>query len=143
MNRQELRNQEYISTEKFLRDYCGIENQTLIDMLSQLSHRDLKELCDELYKIKLVSVPFSTLTKSELSSGEILLVEDAYHQAAPYKNPSKEEIILDPLTYEPIDRTLDLNDYIDYFDTYLTLEEDMVSDNAGFSITKSKKGRQK
>ena len=92
MNRREIQRQQYISMKKFLRDYCHLENEYLIEMLSNLSHKELKEVCNELYKLELMTLPFDVVSVDEVKRGEVLFVNDVFYNPAPYKNPNKTDL---------------------------------------------------
>ena len=92
MNKKEIQKQQYISMKKFLRDYCHLENEHLIEMLSSLSHKELKEVCNELYKLELMTLPFNIVSTEEVKRGDVLFVNDAFYNPAPYKNPRKKEL---------------------------------------------------
>ena len=86
MNKKDLKNESCITVEKLLRNYYLVDNEIVIDLLSSLSHKELKMVGKD-YGIKLVSVPFDSLERAALMDGEILLVVDTFNNLAPYKNP--------------------------------------------------------
>ena len=54
----------------------------------KLSHCELKEVA-LIYGVRLAKIPFEKLTKDMIARGDILLVEDAYGNKAPYINPMR------------------------------------------------------
>lgn len=93
MNKKIIRNQSHISMDKFLRDYCYIGNEYLIEVISSLSHREMKRVCMEAYDIKLVTLPFELVTSEDVKRGDVVLVIDTFNNCAPYKNPKKIDLL--------------------------------------------------
>lgn len=79
----------YLSTQKFLRDYCCIENNEIILKLTKLSHRNLRKVCLDMFKLRLVTLPFKAIQDEDVNNGNIILVKDVYNNLAPYINPQK------------------------------------------------------
>lgn len=143
MNKKEIKKQNHISMEIFLRNYCGIQNEELINTLSVLSHKDLKEVCRQVYGIELYSIAFENVNKENLNCGDILLVYDVYHASAPYINPLKkkeQEIACKPLVRQTINNTLDSEEIIDIIEENMTIPDVDISTIGSFTLTK-KKGR--
>ena len=44
MNKKEVNKAKKITMEKFLREYCGFDNEIVIEALTMLSHKELKEV---------------------------------------------------------------------------------------------------
>ena len=133
MNKKLVKQQQSISMEKFLRNYCHLENDYLIDMLSALSHKELKEMCREIYKLKLMTLPFEEVSTEDINSGEVLFVSDAFYNPAPYKNPLKEnvrEIFSQPVNKE---RTKDLENEEKYEDIIDAIEDNFGNENVDIS----------
>ena len=124
MTRKEIRNTSSISMAHFLKEYLDIENDNLLTQLLRLSHFDLKEVA-KVYGIKLKKISFDDLTKDMIARGEILLVEDAFGNPAPYVNPMR-------LLEDEYETTLD-ESYVSY-EVY-----DLEGDDKGDKY----KGRQK
>ena len=99
MNKKDIKKQEHVSMGKFLKDYVGIENENVLNWLSGLTHREIKEICDEIYLLDLTRISFESVTKEEVERGEILLVIDKDNNPAPYTNPIQDEfdIIMDEI----------------------------------------------
>ena len=91
MNKKELKKQEYVSMEKFLKNYVGIENEKVLNWLSDLTHREIKEICDDIYSLDLTRISFDSVTKEDLERGEVILVMDKENNPAPYTNPFQNE----------------------------------------------------
>ena len=87
MKKKELKKQEHISMEKFLRHYLKINNDCLIKDLKKLSHQDLKEVYENLYGIELICAPFENVNLEDLLCGKIILVSDKKGCLSPYINP--------------------------------------------------------
>lgn len=131
--------------EKFLRTYCHIESETLIDMLSSLSHRELKDVLRELYKIKLSTLPFELVSPEALNNGEILMVDDAIGNPAPYRNPARidekqffEDIIAHQKPTINRENEEDYENIVDTIEEYLTIENIDITCLAPFNIPKTK-----
>ncbi|MCI9084610.1 MAG: hypothetical protein HFH46_03255 [Bacilli bacterium] len=143
MNKKVIKKQNHITMELFLRNYCGVQNEALVSQLSELSHRDLKEVCRQIYGIDLLSVSFESLSKEDLNCGNILLVYDAYHASAPYINPLKkkeQEIVNKPVSRVIQDDTLDSDEIIDIIEENMTIPDVDISSIGSFTLTK-KRGR--
>lgn len=87
MDKKTIKKQHYITMEKFLRDYVGIQSEKALDVLINLNHRELKEMCEILCTINLKCIPFEDVTTEDLKRGEVILVADKNHNPAPYTNP--------------------------------------------------------
>lgn len=87
MDKKTIKKQHHIPMEKFLRDYVGIENEMILDILVNLNHRELKEMCEILCTVNLTCISFEDVTKEDLNRGEIILVTDKDCNPAPYTNP--------------------------------------------------------
>ena len=121
MNKKQIRKSRKTDMRHFLRNYYGIDNEKLILKLCNLSHKDLKIIAS-LYGINLVRTKFELVTVEEVLMGNIVLVDDAFGNPAPYVNPN---------------RILSCNcDYEDEFD--LSCVGENVQD-----VELDKKGRQK
>lgn len=92
MNKKSLEKQDKITMETFLRSCLQIDNDQVIDALSRLTHKDFKRVCREIYKLYVCSIPFEAVQREDLYEGNIVLVYDAHHNFAPYKNPSQKSI---------------------------------------------------
>ncbi len=86
MDKKDLKNQKFISVAKFLRDYYELDAHT-ISTVENLSHKELKEVCRDVYGINLSSLPFDTVTQENINCGDVILVNDTKMHPAPYKNP--------------------------------------------------------
>ena len=120
MNRKELKKEPHISMEKFLRYYLGIESDSVIDLLSNLHHGELKDVYKQLYRINLRSVGFDDISKEDIETGGVLLVSDRSSHLAPYTNPLYTDF--DLLMQNPMhvflkqDNTITYDEYIDTLD---------------------------
>lgn len=88
MTKKEIKKISSISMAYFLKTYLDIENEGLLTKLIKLSHFELKEVTKE-YGVRLSKISFDDLTKDMIARGEILLVEDAFGNMAPYINPMR------------------------------------------------------
>ena len=143
MDKKTLKKQKHITMETFLRYYCNVEDEAIIESLSGLSHKELKAVCKHIYGIDLLSVPFEIVTKLDLNSGNILLVHDNYNNPAPYINPSKKReqtIINEQVRRVMPDDSLDLEEIIDIIEENWTIPDVDISTIGSFTLTK-KKGR--
>lgn len=143
MNKKLIKKQNHISMELFLRNYCNFQNEELINQLSELSHKEIKEVCRQVYGIELLSVSFESISKEDLNCGNILLVYDAYHASAPYINPLKkkeQEIVYEPVSRVRLDETLDAEEIIDIIEENWTIPDVDISTIGSFTLTK-KRGR--
>lgn len=95
----------YLSTQKFLRDYCCIENNEIIFRLTRLSHKNLRKICLDMFKLRLVTLPFKAIQDEDVNNGNIILVKDVYNNIAPYINPQK------VIANEEIYHNLDIFDF--------------------------------
>ena len=86
MNKKEVRNCYKMNLRHFLINYCGIDNDSLVTDLCNLSHKELKQVAS-LYGIYLKNVSFEDVYFDQLATGEILMVNDVYNNPAPYVNP--------------------------------------------------------
>ncbi len=98
MKKLNLKDIEVISMHKFLENYCGIYNETLLNKLCIRTHRELKELKEDF--LPLITVSFGSVTEEELITGDIIYVLDRNNNVAPYKNPLRKS--LDDLFEEDI-----------------------------------------
>lgn len=89
MTKKEIRKTPSISMAYFLKTYIDITNENLLTKLLELSHCELKEIAN-IYGVRLSKIPFEKLTKDMIARGDILLVEDAFGNKAPYINPMRE-----------------------------------------------------
>ena len=118
MNKKLVKQQGHIPMERFLRDYVRVENEIVIDILSSLSHHNLKLVCEEEYGIRVSRLPFEAVCTEDIQYGDVLLVYDCNRNSAPYKNPMKSEVE-DLLNDQPIftgpfyDPRLTRDEYID------------------------------
>ncbi len=138
MNKKEVNKAKKITMEKFLREYCGFDNEIVIEALTMLSHKELKEVCKKVYEFRLCSLPFECVTENELGSGEILFVSDAFNNPAPYKNPVKkhEQDVLRTrsATTQIDDQCLSYEEIIDALDEFWDIEDVDVSSIGSFDI---------
>ncbi len=148
MNRKQIQRQNHISMEKFLKTYCHIENENLIDMLSNLSHHELKEVLKELYKIKLSTLPFDLVSPEKINTGEVLMVTDIAGNSAPYINPTRinerqtfADIIDSQEGSKTRDDGMEYEEIVDAIEEYLTDENTDISSLAPFDIPKTKQFR--
>lgn len=116
MNKKSLKKQSHISMDKFLRNYCYISNEYLIDKLSSLPHKELKRVCREVYNLRLTTLPFELVSSEEVKCGDVVFVEDAFNNYAPYQNPSKidaYEIMSENPKPKPISYEMNFDEMID------------------------------
>ena len=88
MTKKEIRKISSITMAHFLKTYLDVTNEILLNKLAELSHCELKEVA-KIYGVRLCKIPFDTLTKDMIARGDILLVEDAFGNKAPYINPMR------------------------------------------------------
>ena len=157
MNKKALKKENNITMERFLRSYLKIDNEYIIDSLSRLTHRELKTVCREIYKLYIISIPFEEVELEDLYEGSIILVSDIHGNIAPYKNPNQKSI---KDIHEEIDNyhvpknyyfqkrqqmqeeTRKLEDYeetIDLIEENLTIEDVNISNIGPFTIVKRKR----
>lgn len=105
MNKKQIKSQQSISMGKFLRLYCQIDNEVVINMLSSLSHKELKKVCNDAYNIELQTLAFEDVEQEDVSIGEIIFVSDNSGNLAPYKNP-----------YIPYEKYLEKNNILIAYD---------------------------
>lgn len=145
MNKKAIKGQHSISIEKFLRLYCQIDNESIIETLSLLSHKELKKICREVYGINLYTLPFETVEQEDISIGDVILVNDRYGNLAPYKNPYKslDELLPTPSYTLTVDHSLDYDEILDIIENNLTIEDVDISKIGSFSLPSKiyKKGR--
>ena len=122
-----------ISMERFLSNYYGVTDLKMLLFLSSLTHSDLKE--DEL--IKTTCVPFDSILKMDIYTGEVILVRDTNGNIAPYKNPlrygyiqeKKEELVEEKIVKK---EKVKKEKYIDLtklsYSTLLKLKEEHEAD---------------
>lgn len=101
MKKLNLKDINVISMHKFLENYCGIYNETLLNKLCSRTHRELKLL--RIDYLPLRAVPFSEVAEEDLIVGNILYVLDRNNHVAPYRNPLRES--LDDIFDETKDKT--------------------------------------
>ncbi|MCI9110649.1 MAG: hypothetical protein HFH47_02410 [Bacilli bacterium] len=89
MNKKQIKSQINITVGKFLRLYYEIDSEPVIEMLSHLSHKELKKMCKDAYGLDLQTLPFSHIEQEDINTGDIILVSDCFGNLAPYKNPYK------------------------------------------------------
>ena len=141
MNKKSIQNQKHITMEEFLRNYCEITNEYVIDMLKDLSHHELKEVCNAVYKISLTRLPFEKVFQEDVNRGEVLLVVDSFSNSAPYKNPQAglQDIINNPTSSTTnIEKEEIYEDTIDLIEDNLTLENVDISSIGSFDVPKVK-----
>lgn len=132
-----------ISMEKFLREHCGLDNEDIIFALTKLSHQEFKEVCQRLYNVKMITVPFEVaFAREHFNNGDFITVRDVIGNEAPYVNPCKkrENQILD-VASKPVD-TSDLEEYeviIDMIEENMTNEDADISGIGSFDLPKVKK----
>ena len=121
MNKKEIKKQEHVSMERFLRNYVGIKNENVLNWLIGLTHREIKEICDEVYLLDLTRVSFESVTKEGVETGEILLVLDRDFNPAPYLNPSQNvfDNIMDEIIEREYSELYNLENHIQTFDDYV------------------------
>lgn len=88
MDKKTLKKMPVHDMEYFLTEYYGIDNKELVEKLSELSHKDLKYIAS-LYDINLVRTSFDYISKEQIATGTVLLVNDYYNHTAPYVNPNR------------------------------------------------------
>ncbi len=76
-----------ISMYKFLRDYHGIANESMLKKLCLRTHKELKILKEGYMGLKLTSVSFQSVTDEDIKTGRIIYVLDKCDNPAPYVNP--------------------------------------------------------
>ena len=132
-----------ISMEKFLREHCGLDNENIIFTLAQLSHQEFKEVCQKLYNVKMITVPFEVaFDREHFNNGDFITVRDVIGNEAPYVNPCKkrENKILDTPS-----KSTDINDLeyydniIDMIEDNMTVEDADISSVGSFDLPKVKK----
>lgn len=89
MNKKQVRKSHKMDMKHFLRNYCYIDNEMLIDELCNLSHKDLKKIAP-LYGIELVRTNFDLVSNEQILNGTIIFVEDIFGNPAPYVNPNRD-----------------------------------------------------
>ena len=121
MNKKELKKQEHISMEKFLKNYVGIENEKVLNWLTELTHREIKEICDDIYSLDLTRISFESVTKEELERGEVILVLDKENNPAPYTNPTQNEFedIIREETEKHFQEIYTSENHLQTFDDYI------------------------
>jgi hypothetical protein len=129
---QEIEAQKSITMKNFLKNYCNIENNEIIDKLSSLSHKDLKIVASVIYNINLVSLPFDIVNKENINRGNIILVRDTNHNLAPYKNPLQNVEYFSPKKIET--QEMDYEEIIDLIEENLTIEDVDISSVGSFNI---------
>ena len=144
MDLKTLKKQRHVTIEDFLRNYCQIENEYVISMLKDLSHHELKAVCQEVYKIPLSRISFDAVCQSDINSGNVLLVVDSSSNSAPYKNPQAQfQSIIDNPT--PATGDFETEQYyeesVDLIEDNLTIEDVKIKSIGSFNIPKKKKGR--
>ena len=87
MMKKEIRQSLKVDMGYFLKVYYGFTNEELIDKLSKLSHKDLKEIIS-LYEMKMPRISFEKVTREMIARGAIILVTDGFGCPAPYINPN-------------------------------------------------------
>lgn len=143
MNKKMVKKQHSISMEKFLRDYCHLENDYLIEMLSGLSHKELKDVCRDIYKLRLMTLPFEEVSVEEVKCGDVLFVNDVFYNPAPYKNPrnkNMDDMVL-PIKSNSNDDHSDeelYEDIVDAIENNMTIEDVNVSSVGSFNLPKQK-----
>jgi len=142
MNRKIIKTKNSISIEKFLKFYYHLDNEVIIEILSALSHKELKKVCREIYDMDLWTLPFDTITEEEIGMGEIILVADRFNNIAPYRNPN--HTLHDLFEYNPkssftVDQSFDYDDYLDIIEDNLTVEDVDVSKIGSFNKTHKKR----
>lgn len=88
MTKKEIRKAPSITMAHFLKRYLDITDEILLTKLTELSHCEIKEVA-RIYGVDLLKISFDDLTKDMIARGDILLVEDAYGNKAPYINPMR------------------------------------------------------
>ena len=137
MNKKLVKKQDHISMKKFLTNYCHLESELLIDRLSELSHREVKQVCRNAYNLNLSTIPFEAVDKNDICCGNIILVADAYNRLAPYRNPeiiNVDEIISqNPKPSFEIQK-MGYDDIIDLIEDNLTIEDVKIKSIGSFKI---------
>ncbi len=120
MNKKELKKQEHVSMEKFLKNYVGIENEKVLNWLTELTHKEIKEICDDIYSLDLTRISFESVTKESLERGEVILVLDKDNNPAPYTNPAGNEFddIMKKQTEKNIQEIYTAENHLQTFDDY-------------------------
>ena len=130
MNKKELKMEQHISMKKFLRCYVGVENGLVLNWLAGLTHRELKEVCDELMMLDLTRISFEEVTKENVQKGDVLLVLDSDNNPAPYNNP-KQNTFDDIIEEERQRKMVKLKDpeyHVLPFDDYTDVLDDIAFD---------------
>ena len=130
MNKKQLKKQENISMEKFLKNYVGIQNEAILNDLMSLTHREIKEVCDAIYLLDLTRISFENVTKEDIERGNILLVVDKDKNLAPYENPKLDEfeIIMDEENEKHYREIYNLENQMQTFEDYSDDLDEIVSD---------------
>ena len=120
MNKKELKKQEHVSMERFLKNYVGIENEKVLNWLTELTHKEIKEICDDIYSLDLTRISFESVTKESLERGEVILVLDKDNNPAPYTNPAGNEFddIMKKQTEKNIQEIYTAENHLQTFDDY-------------------------
>lgn len=130
MDRKKIKRQPHCLMETFLRSYVGIEDELMIEKLADLSHKQFKDIYDEIGTVKLRRLPFEDITSDDVQMGDVLLVLDKDNNPAPYVNPIRanfDKIIEE----EQVKRSSMLYNDENHRQTYeewLDTLDDMVSD---------------
>lgn len=132
MNKKQIKKQDHVSMEKFLRNYVGIKNEKVLEWLINLTHREIKEICDEVYLLDLTRISFESVTKEDLKTGEVILVLDKDSNPAPYVNPSQNEldVIMDDIIESKCQELYNIENHMQTFDDYTDdLDEIALDEN--------------
>ncbi len=122
MNKIEVKKCDSISMKRFLESYLVLDNEVVVELLSELSHKELKILCKELCNINLCTLPFDIVDDEDVRNGYIVLVADKSGHTAPYRNPLKENSFSYLLDNQPsfigpfYDPCFTKEDYEDYIE---------------------------
>ncbi len=86
MNKKMLKQMHKVSMKYFLKEYYGIDNEELIKLFCNATHKELKMIAP-FYGINLVKTSFDYVTMQHINTGTIILVSDCLSRPAPYINP--------------------------------------------------------
>ncbi len=133
-----------ISMEKFLREHCNLNNEDVIRALAMLSHQELKIVCQKLYNVRLITVPFEVASENNhQGNGDFITVRDVFNNEAPYVNPSKKrelEVLSETLNNDYDEAEL-YEEIVDLIENNLTIEETDISSVGTFNLPKVKQKR--
>lgn len=86
MEKKVLKKLHQMDMRQFLIEYYGIDNDDLIKLFCNATHKELKMIAP-FYGINLVKTSFDYVTMQHIKTGAIILVSDCLSRPAPYINP--------------------------------------------------------